>query len=244
MIKKIGGVIAIAFAVFITIAGFINLGTTAKPTETLPDSNQVLFFDDFEADTLKWQGVGSGSVSRSEVMAFSGDASLNVSSAGWNLEEALRQIGSTDYPISQVNLDFWFSLPSSNFDYFVFGLEYVSAHRNIWFRSGIQMLSGQYEAESGLWTDIDGFPSYSWDISDGYEVWHHATLTVDLNSGSYVEMAVDDYSFDLQALGYKCYDRTIEGNPVLWGVFYPYFYSGSAADSSSVLIDDVTVSLL
>ena len=236
--------IAIALAMVITMAGFVNLETTAKPIETLPDSNQVLFFDDFEADTLKWLGVGSGSVSKSEVMAFSGDASLNVSSSVWNLEEALRQIGSPDYPISQVNLDFWFSLPSNNFNYFVFGLEYVSAHRNIWFRSGIQMLSGQYETDSGVWTDIEGFPAYTWDISDGYEFWHHATLTVDLNSGSYIEMAVDDYSFDLQALGYKCYDRTIEGNPVLWGVVYPYFYSGSAAGSSSVLIDDITVSLI
>lgn len=244
MIRKISYLIAIAFATIIVIAGFVNLETIAKPIEPLPDSDQILFFDDFEADTLKWLGVGSGSVSRSEVMAFSGDASLNVSSSAWNIEEALRQIGSPRYPISQLNLDFWFSLPSSNFDYFIFGLEYVSAHRNIWFRSGIQMVSGQYETDSGEWIDIEGFPAYAWDISDSYEVWHHASLTVDLTSGEYIEMTVDDYSFDLQALGYKCYDRTIEGNPVLWGVVYPYFYSGSAAGYSSVLIDDVTVSLI
>jgi hypothetical protein len=231
-------IIPLLLAVVIGIVGFITpmlIPSTAAPNTAKNET--VLWFDDFEANTNKWLGVGSGSVSRSTVMAFSGEASLNVTALTWDIEEALRQIGSPEYPLPVLTVDFWFSLPSTGYGYFVFGLEYCSLNRDTWFRSGI-MLSGEYENEAGHWATIEGFPS-GLDLADNYGVWHYASLTVDLANGNYISLTIDDYTFDLELLGYQCYDRTLEGSPVLWGVAYPYFYSGGGYDPCSILIDDV-----
>lgn len=231
------GVISIILTVLFGSVSFVAVGIKPEPADA---TVEVLWFDDFESEAVKWLGVGSGSVSRSTVGAFNGDASLNVTALTWNNEEALRMIGSPEYPMPVATLDFWFSMPMTNFGYFVFGLEYCSANRDLWYRSGIQLVSGEYENEAGAWTAIEGFPA-GWDINDGYDVWHHASLSVDLVNGNYVSLTVDDYDFDLKSLGYKCYDRG--SSQVLWGVFYPYFYSGGGYGSCSILIDDVTLML-
>jgi len=231
------GVVSLFLTVLFASFSFVAVGSKPGAVE---GTVEVLWFDDFESETFKWLGVGSGSVSRSTIGAFNGDASLNVTALMWNIEEALRQIGSSEYPMPVATLDFWFSMPMTNFGYFVFGLEYCSANRDVWYRSGIQMVSGEYENEAGVWSAIEGFPA-GWDINDGYDVWHHASLSVDLANGNYVSLTVDDYDFDLQSLGYKCYNR---GSPqILWGVIYPYFYSGGGYGSCSILIDDVTFML-
>lgn len=245
--KKI--MLAAVLCSVVVIAGFAvaamqTLDASAKDLLN-SESETVIFFDDFDANTVKWKGVGSGQVCRSEVMAFSGDASLNVTAQAWSIEEALRQVGPPDYPLSPVKLSFWFSMPMTPVGYFIFGLEYCSARRDTWYRSGIQFISGEYENDTGGWSSIEGYPCYAWDISDGYEVWHSVTLTIDLAAGYYLNMTVDDYVFDLENLGYKCYDRTLESDPVLWGVLYPYFYAGSNNSSAiSVLIEDVSLSVL
>lgn len=230
----------IAVILMLALVFSVPLIISGNPQNTSKDVETVLWFDDFEAETIKWQGVGSGSVARSEVMAFSGDASLNITAQTWDIEEALRQIGSPGYPMPLLTVEFWFSLPSTGYGYFVFGLEYCSANRGIWYRSGI-MLSGHYENEAGHWVSIEGFPS-GLDLADNHHVWHYASLTVDLANGNYVSLTIDDYTFDLEVLGYKCYDRTLEGSPVLWGVAYPYFYSGGGYSPCSILIDDVRLS--
>lgn len=231
------GVVSLFLIVLFASFGFVAVGSKPGAVE---GSAEVLWFDDFESETVKWLGVGSGSVSRSTVGAFNGDAGLNVTALTWNIEEALRQIGSPKYPMPVATLDFWFSMPMTNLDYFVFGLEYCSANRDVWYRSGIKLVSGEYENETGGWAAIEGFPA-GWDINDYYEVWHHASLSVDLANGNYVSLTIDDYDFDLKSLGYKCFDRG--ESQVLWGVFYPYFYSGGSYGSCSILIDDVTLSL-
>jgi hypothetical protein len=210
---------------------------SANNNEKSVVTETTLWFDDFESETVKWLGVGSGSVTRSTTMAMSGAASLNVTAQTWNIEEAQRQIGSPNYPLSIVTVDFWFSVPNTGYGYFVFGLQYCSANRDVWYRSGIT-LSGQYENETGQWANIEGFHT-GWDLTDNYSIWHHARLSVDLANGRYISLTIDDYTFDLESLGYKCYDRTVEGNPVLWGSVYPYFFAGGGYSSCSILIDDV-----
>ena len=79
------------------------------------------------------------------------------------------------------------------------------------------------------------------DQSDNYSVWHHANLKVDLQSGKYIQLTVDDYTLDLSS--YELYNRTLEGSPVCWGVIYPYFYTFASNDNCSVLIDDITLML-
>jgi len=64
---------------------------------------------------------------------------------------------------------------------------------------------------------------------------------VDLHSGEYIQLIVDDSIFDLSS--YDMYDRTVEGSPVCWGVMYPYFYTFASYGNCSVLIDDVTLML-
>lgn len=204
-------------------------------------ADQILvYYDDFESETVKWQGVGSGSVSRSSTHAFNGDASLNVSSLTWALEEALKQVGSPGYPMPIATVDFWFSYSWQNVQYFSFGLEYCSANRQIWHRSCIILCNPwSYEAEDGSWLSLNC--SVSLDLPADYSVWHHAQLTVDLQEGEYVELVIDDYKMDLSGL--ECYDRTAESSPVCWGVFYPYFYNFGGSSFSSILIDDVAVFL-
>lgn len=225
--------------VLTTMLGLSPVVMSANNSDKSVETDTILWFDNFESDTVKWLGVGSGTVTRSTTMAMSGDASLNIMARTWSNEEAQRQIGSPNYPLSTVTLDFWFSVPITGYGYFVFGLEYCSANRDVWHRSGI-MLSGQYENETGQWASIEGFP-IGWDLSDNYRIWHHASLSVDLAKGTYITLTIDDYTFDLESLGYKCYDRTVEGNPVLWGSVYPYFFAGGGDSSCSILIDDVTL---
>lgn len=222
-----------------TMLGLSPVVMSANNNDKSVDTDTILWFDDFESETVKWLGVGSGSVTRSTTMAMSGDASLNVTAQTGSNEEAQRQIGSPNYPLSIVTVDFWFSVPITGYGYFVFGLEYCSANRDVWYRSGI-MLSGQYENATGQWASIEGFP-IGWDLTNSYSIWHHASLSVDLATGTYITLTIDDYTFDLQSLGYKCYDRTVEGNPVLWGSVYPYFFAGGGGSSCSILIDDVTL---
>ena len=220
----------------------------AVPVFGIPKNNvesserKLLYFDDFEAKTIKWLGTGSGSVSLSDYMAFSGSGSMNITSKAWDLEEALRQIGSPEYPLPDAILEFRFSIPYQNLNCFVFGLEYCSANRGIWYRSAIILPQGKYENGSGSWIPMDDY-SMNLDLTDNYSIWHYASLTVDLNNGKYIQVVIDDYVFDLDSLGYQLYDRTLEGNPVLWGSFYPYFYSFGMAGSCSVLVDDVALYL-
>ena len=225
--------------VLITMLGLSPVVMSANNNDKSVEADTILWFDDFESDTVKWLGVGSGSVTRSTAMAMNGDASLNITALTWSNEEAQRQIGSPNYPLSPVTVDFWFSVPITDYEYFVFGLQYCSANRDAWYRSGI-MLSGLYENETGQWASIEGFP-IGWDLSDNYQIWHHASLSVDLAGGTYLTLTIDDYTFDLESLGYKCYNRTVEGNPVLWGSVYPYFFAGAGDRSCSILIDDVTL---
>jgi hypothetical protein len=222
-----------------TMLGLSPVVMSANNNDKSVDTDTILWFDDFESETVKWLGVGSGSVTRSTTMAMSGDASLNVMAQTRSNEEAQRQIGSPNYPLSIVTVDFWFSVPITGYGYFVFGLEYCSANRDVWYRSGI-MLSGQYENATGQWASIESFP-IGWDLTNSYSIWHHASLSVDLATGTYITLTIDDYTFDLKSLGYKCYDRTVEGNPVLWGSVYPYFFAGGGGSSCSILIDDVTL---
>jgi hypothetical protein len=224
-----------------TMLGLSPVVMSANNNDKSVDADTILWFDDFESETVKWLGVGSGSVTRSTTMAMSGDASLNVTAQTGSNEEAQRQIGSPNYPLSIVTVDFWFSVPITGYGYFVFGLEYCSANRDVWYRSGI-MLSGQYENATGQWASIEGFP-IGWDLTNSYSIWHHASLSVDLATGTYITLTIDDYTFDLHSLGYKCYDRTVEGNPVLWGSVYPYFFAGGGGSSCSILVDDVTLKL-
>lgn len=228
---------AVSFmALTLSFAGLILPQTESIELEI---SDTLLFFDNFEAETMKWLGVGSGLVTRTTEQAFNGEASMNVTALTWDLEESLKQIGSYDYPLPEITLDFWFALPSTNFNYFVFGLEYCSAHRDTWERSGIKLISGQYENDTGVWTDIPDFIS-GLDLNDGYDIWHHAVLTVDLANGNYIELILDDYTVNMQSLGFECYDRG-DTEP-FWGIMYPYFYSGCGSGiHQDILIDDVTL---
>ena len=153
--------------------------------------------------------------------------------------EALRLLGASDYPLPKLGLEFHFSLPTTKFASFIFGLEYVSANRGKQIMSGIKLVTGQYKDQNGAWQNISSFLT-GFDISDDYKYWHHAKLVVDLVNEKYISLVIDDYSFDMEALGYKCYN--LGGYPPMWGVIYPYFYAEK--DSSDVgavtcLIDDV-----
>lgn len=238
---------SIAYASVITIiltilfASFSFVIVESKPGEADDGATtEVLWFDDFEATTIKWLGVGSGNVTRTEYMAFSGSGSMNVTAQTQNIEESLRQIGSYEYPLRTMILDFYFSIPYKNLSNFAFGLEYCSANRDIWHRSAIVLPQGLIENQTGAWIPIQNY-FMNLDQTDNYSIWHHANLKVDLHSGKYIQLTVDDYTLDLSS--YDMYNRKLEGNPVCWGVTYPYFYTFASNGNCSVLIDDVILML-
>lgn len=237
--KSIGYVSVISIFLIIFLASFSFVTVESKPGE-VEETAEILWFDDFEAETIKWLGVGSGYVTRSEFMAFSGSGSMNITAQTLNMEESLRQIGSYEYPLRSVVLDFWFSIPYENLSNFAFGLEYCSANRDIWHRSAIILPQGLIEDETGAWIPIQNY-LMNLDQTDNYCIWHHATLKVDLHSGKYIELIIDDYILDLSS--YNMNNRTSEGSPVLWGVIYPYFYTFASNGKCSILIDDVTLML-
>ena len=72
----------------ILFASFSFVIVESKPGEVDEVVAEVLWFDDFEDKTMKWLGVGSGSVTRSEFMAFNGSGSMNVTAQTLNLEES------------------------------------------------------------------------------------------------------------------------------------------------------------
>jgi hypothetical protein len=233
---------ASAITIFLTIlfASFSFVIVESKPGDAVDTTTEILWFDDFETKTIKWLGVGSGSVTRTEFMAFSESASMNITAQTQNIEESLRQIGSYEYPLRTIVLDFWFSIPYQNLNNFAFGLEYCSANRDIWHRSAIVLPQGLIENQTGAWIPIQNY-LMNLDQKDNYSVWHHANLKVDLHSGKYIQLTVDDYTLDLSSC--DMYNRKMEGSPVLWGVIYPYFYTIASNGNCSVLVDDITLML-
>ena len=87
---------------------------------------------------------------------------------------------------------------------------------------------------------MDRYPGFGWnwlDLSDNYRLWHHATLKMDLATGKYQEVSIDDYTVDLATLNYACNEKS----RYFWGIIYPWFYSGGSSAPCSILIDDVAI---
>ena len=219
----------------IIIPLFLNTTSSLE----LEYESQLLYFDDFEAKTVKWLDVGSGSVTHSNYKAFSGDQSLNITANVWDIEEALFMIGTPEYPLSVLALDFWFSVPSTGLDYFCFGLEISSAHRDSAFCGGVIFPEGKYLNDSDVWTNIEGLAGVGWDLSDNYAIWHHAVLKMDVTTGEYLEVSIDDFSVNMDSFNYMGNEKP----QYYWGIIYPWFYSGGNNNVCSVLIDDVSLYL-
>jgi hypothetical protein len=216
------------------------LSSLILPSALDDQNTELLYFDDFESNTVKWLGVGSGTVTRSEVMAFTGGGSLNITANAGDIQEALFMIGTPRVPLPVLALDFWFSVPSTGLDYFCFGLEISSANRDSAFCGGIIFPHGRYLNNSDVWTDIEGLAGLGWDLSDDYSVWHHAVLKMDISTGEYIEVSIDDFTVDMASFNYVANEKP----RYYWGIIYPWFYSGGSSTACSILIDNLTLYLI
>lgn len=205
-------------------------------------TGRILFQDDFEDTLLKWEASGTGTIGRHTTHAMDTEACMEIVTdiTANNMMEALKQIAPQESPLGKLGLEFYFSMASTKYGAFIFGLQYVSANRGVNVRSGIKLYQGEYEAAGGVWTALPDIWT-GWDLSDDFRFWHHAKLIVDLVNADYIYLKVDDYEWDMEALGYKCNNL---GAPMIWGMAYPYFYAmkdATGAGTYTVLVDDVIV---
>lgn len=214
------------------------IGIVFPFTQVSPES-MIIYFDDFEGSTFKWAQSYYGICSLSDFSSFSGDQCMNITAYPYCNQEALRMVGTPEGDLSRFTLDFEFAMPYTSFNYFCFGLEISSIHRDKAYYASILLPHGQYLDENDTFTDLPGLNYLGWDLSDNYEIWHKAQLIVDFETGKYVSVTVDDQTLDLTSMNLVPHEKP----RYFWGIVYAWFYVGAYAQSCACLVDDVSVTL-
>lgn len=222
-----------AFAIVVAAIGIIFPFAQISPEKT------IIYYDNFEGGTFKWAQSPYGVCELSDFNAYYGDQSMNITAYPWCNQEALRMIGTPNGSLSRVILDFRFSAPHDYFSYFCFGLEISSIHKDTAYYYAIQFPQGNYLDENDTWSPVAGMNSYGWDLSNDYEIWHHAQLVVNFETGEYLSATIDDCTVDLENLGYIAHEKP----KYFWGIIYSWFYVGALDYSCGVLVDEVTLYL-
>lgn len=209
---------------------------TLRPFMIFP-SGRMILTDDFEATLVKWQGSGDagGSISRDTAVAESGEAALQIKTVATNNKAFLAQRFFGGVETNRLGIEFNFTLLSGSDSKFTLTFQYFDGTNNNFSRIRYGRTEGKwFYADSN--NDLQEVPNGEQSIFDSSFCWNRFKLIIDVSTGKYVQLKVNDQVYDLSALSFFVGPSGTAAH----GVIQLQAKTGSAS-ASTLRIDNVTI---
>jgi hypothetical protein len=205
---------------------------------TFDRRGDVIFMDDFEASTLKWDSSTSGagaSVARTSTFANGGTYALQLITGDANGNSATMQRYFPLHAKQRIGVEAGIS-NSADLSYIGIVLRWYDGtnYHNSNFQYEVSTGSLQVTDHTGAMTTIASGIT----IEPVSHLFHHIKLVVDFNSDKYVRLMIDGVEYDISHVG----ARTVASASGPYGYLQIAAVNG-AAGNRGIIVDDVIITI-